>query len=430
MSRNLQSMLEWHATQRYSAAIMPLPPLRYLDITPVEHEGETGVLLSDAEGIVEDPLVLTPVAYFIAAQLDGAREVADVQAAFANATGGGVLREEDVERVVAFLDEHGFLLSESYLSIRAQAVDSFGESPIRPAYLDGKAYPKDPAALRLYLDDQFTRAEGPKKKPGALEKQESLLRCLVVPHIDYERGGGTYAHGYARLLAHDAPEVVFIFGVAHAGSPTPFVLTKKHFDTPLGLVETDVALVERIAAGCSWDVFINEFVHRAEHSIEFHAVMLRHLYGDGVRIVPILCGPFLNEENSIAAEVHEFLAACRAAIAESGMRVSVIASADFSHVGRRFGDDIEVDDQVLASIRSRDLEDIEPLLAVDAEEWFASVMRDDNARRVCGVNCIYSALKTVEGTIHRGELVHYDHAPDPAGGIVSFANIVFSPLES
>jgi hypothetical protein len=52
-------------------------------------------------------------------------------------------------------------------------------------------------------------------------------------------------------------------------------------------------------------------------------------------------------------------------------------------------------------------------------------MKDVNARRVCGVNCIYAALKTVEGSVEPGKLIHYDYAPDPAGGIVSFASVVY-----
>ena len=50
-------------------------------------------------------------------------------------------------------------------------------------------------------------------------------------------------------------------------------------------------------------------------------------------------------------------------------------------------------------------------------------MKDPNQRRVCGLNCIYAALHTVYGMVQSGELLHYDYAHDPAGEIVSFANV-------
>jgi len=62
---------------------------------------------------------------------------------------------------------------------------------------------------------------------------------------------------------------------------------------------------------------------------------------------------------------------------------------------------------------------------VDADGWYASVMKDMNQRRVCGLNAIYAALKTLDGAADRGEFLKYGYAPDPAGGIVSFAGIAF-----
>ena len=72
---------------------------------------------------------------------------------------------------------------------------------------------------------------------------------------------------------------MFIFGVAHASPPVPFILTQKHYDTPFGVVKTDLDIVRRLEAVCTWDPYAYEIVHRTEHSIEFQAVMLAYLYG-------------------------------------------------------------------------------------------------------------------------------------------------------
>jgi predicted class III extradiol MEMO1 family dioxygenase len=74
----------------------------------------------------------------------------------------------------------------------------------------------------------------------------------------------------------------------------------------------------------------------------------------------------------------------------------------------------------------RDHEDLQHVLAADAEGFYRSVMRDHNQRRVCGLTCIYAALKSVDGAVSGGELLHYDYAHDPAGGIVSFTNVLLA----
>lgn len=409
---------------------MPLPSLRYLDIAPFEHEGETVVVMRDPEGFVEEPLVLTPVAFFVASHLNGENETSDIQYAFSNYTGGRLLDQSDINRVVQILDDHGFLLSPKFLDIRSGVIRAFSQAPVRPAYLAGKAYPERASELRGYLDDFFLRNEGPRSLPQPDRGGNGRLRCLIVPHIDFDRGGHSYAHGYLGLAKCRKPDTVVIFGVAHAGPPLPLVMTRKHFETPFGTLETHVALVDRIAAACTWDPFEYEFMHRTEHSVEFQAVMLAYLYGPNVRIVPILCGPFLSEldgtGHEIAPEVESALNLCREIAQEPGSNIAVIAGADLAHVGRRFGDDFEIDDGVVARVRERDQEDLAHVLAGRPLEWYKSVMRDDNARRVCGLNCIYAALRSVEGAITKADLIHYDYAPDPAGGIVSFADIILA----
>lgn len=407
---------------------MPLPPLRFVDVSQLEHDGQILVCLRDPEGIVSDPVVLSPAGFFVASLLNGENEIADIRRAFSDSTGGRALREGDVEHVVAFLDEHGFLLTPTFIEKRDAVYQAFHQAEVRPAYLAGRSYPTDPDELRTYVDGFFTRTEGPGDVPSKPQDAGEPLRGLVVPHIDFERGGHTYAHGFARMAQAGRPDTVVIFGVAHAGPPVPFVMTRKGFETPLGTLEVDREFIDKITPQDGWDPFEHEIVHRTEHSIEFQAVMLAYLYGSDVKIVPILCGPFLSEreglEPDVDGAVREFLANCRDVIANCGKSVTVIASADLAHVGQTFGDDFDIDDAIIAQIRARDLDDLARVTAMQPEEWYRAVMLDENQRRVCGLNCIYSTMKCVEGEATAGELVHYDYAPDPAGGIVSFANLV------
>ncbi|GMW03233.1 MAG: MEMO1 family protein [Candidatus Hydrogenedentota bacterium] len=407
---------------------MPLPPLRYLDISPVEHNGETMICFRDQEGYVEDPIVLSPLAFFIAAKLDGEREVEDIQSAFFEESGGRTLESKEILSVVSFLEEHGFLYSQTFLNLRDRVIQEYQESEVRPAYLAGRSYPSDSTTLRQIIDSFFTCGEGPGRLAAVTSSSADRVRCVIVPHIDFDRGGPVYAHGYLPLFEGPKPDAVVVFGVAHAGASTPFVLTRKDFETPFGVVPADRMFIEEIAGKCGFDPFEDEIVHRTEHSVEFQAVMLAYHYGTSVPIVPILCGPFGSEDEPIHPEFRDSIAAfldkCATYAGNEGKYIVVLAGADLAHVGHRFGDEFDVDDEILAQVLRRDEEDLFAAQTGDAETWYASVLKDGNARRVCGLNCVFSALKSA-GRLRPGTLHRHSHAPDPAGGIVSFAGMTF-----
>ncbi|MBI5095562.1 MAG: AmmeMemoRadiSam system protein B [Candidatus Hydrogenedentes bacterium] len=402
--------------------------MRQLDVSPIEHQGETYISLRDPEGFVEEALLLSPFAFFVAAHLDGAHDVVDIQHSFAQQSGGQLLMSEDVRRVVEMLGSHGFLINDVYLEIRRQAEESFAGSDVRAAYLAGKSYPAEADELRAFLDSLFTGEGAPGEIPGAVGGQGDPVRCLVVPHIDFQRGAAAYALGYLELFRRGKPDTVIIFGVAHVAPPVPFTLTRKAFQTPFGELETDKDVLTQLEAACAWSPYEYEIVHRTEHSIEFQAVMLAYLYGPAVKIVPILCGSFADEAETprapFAEPIEKFLNVCHLIASDAARKVSVIAGADLAHVGKRFGDDIEIAPSIVSAIESRDREDLEHAVQGAPAAFHKSVMKDGNERRVCGLHCIYSALRTAAPK-EAGKLLHYSYAPDPAGGIVSFADILF-----
>lgn len=408
---------------------MALPALRYLDAFPIEQQGQQFICLRDSEGVVEQQLLLSPPAFFIACQLDGRHDVADIQYACAKQFGGQVPTAEDIQRLVDYLDSNGLLYTQRFAALQQHIVDTFAQSPVRPAYLADKSYPGQPGQLRAFLDHFFVRDGGPGAWAGAQTPGAAPARCLIAPHIDFQRGGHAYAHGYWHLYRQGQPTTVLIFGVAHASPPVPFVLTRKHFATPFGVLETDQEIVRRLEAVCTWDPYEHEMVQRTEHSIEFQAVMLSYLYGTNVRIVPILSAAFgpPNELSPLVPghDVERFLDVCRDVVDAMPGRVSVIAGADLAHVGRRFGDTFDIHDGIVRAVEARDREDLHHALAGDATGFYRSVLRDSNERRVCGLNCIYAALKVVDGAGGKGAMLHYDYAHDPAGGIVSFTNVLF-----
>ena len=406
---------------------MNKPVLRHVDLKPVDVDGDRLFYLSDPSGIVSDVLMLHPGAVFIAMHLDGQHTLDEIHAELAEQFAGDTLPEDTVLKLVEQLDAYGFLESPTFDAMYDAVVQAFRDNPIRPAAMAGRSYPDDPGELRAFLDEQFLR-EGAVGEACCVGGNDALpLPGLIAPHIDLHRGGHCYSHGYHALARAGKPETVIIFGVAHAAEPVPFILTRKDFETPFGTLETDVALVDRLAGVCPWDAFEFEMTHRTEHSIEFQVLMLSYLYGPTVKIVPILTSyygegtEFLNDGEW--GPVQRFLRECRAIIQESAGKISVIAGVDLAHVGRCFGDDVDIDVGVVDQVAQRDHEDMTHIESIDADAFYRSVMQDQNARHVCGLKAIYAGLYTLQDSVTRCETLHYDYAHDPAGGIVSFTSM-------
>lgn len=86
-----------------------------------------------------------------------------------------------------------------------KAERAYHESTTRPAHSGGEILPGlKPHELRAFLDALYLREEGPGVPPQPVTDGEPL-KLLVVPHIDFDRGGHSYAHGYLTLARPDGP---------------------------------------------------------------------------------------------------------------------------------------------------------------------------------------------------------------------------------
>jgi AmmeMemoRadiSam system protein B len=401
------------------------PRLRAVEAFPVEQDGEHFLALRDPAGYTAAVIMLPVGLLDILALFDGHHDVGEIQAVIGRGQGEPVSRVH-IEKLIAALDEHGFLDSAAFAA-RREAVDrTFLAAPSRPANHAGGAYPGDAAALRAAMDGFFASPAG----PGPVEAfRGGGLRGLVAPHIDFHRGGPAYAWAYRDLAERGEADCFVIFGTCHAGMADPFALTRKDYDTPLGAARVDRDFVEALAGRARQDCFGSELAHRNEHSIEFQAVFLQYLYGGRreIAIVPVLTS-FVHEALARGARpehdprVPAFLDALRDTVAASGRRVAFIAGADLAHMGPRFGDPAPVSPAELEVIDREDRALLDTVEAGDAEAFYESVRRDNDRRRTCGLSPIYTLLRALDGA--RGTLRRYGQWPDPQG-VVSFASVVF-----
>ncbi|MBI2069711.1 MAG: AmmeMemoRadiSam system protein B [Elusimicrobia bacterium] len=403
----------------------PYPAMRALDVIPVRHRGQNLFYLKDMDGLTQNPVVLTKEQFFIAACLDGKSGPQEIQTAFSRQFGRRVLTVKEIDDVVRLLDGNFLLLSPNFEERLRRVRAEYGRLKRRPTVFAGLSYKARHEALEAELDGYF-------KKPGPGKNEtdgRKELLGLVAPHIDFPRGGWAYAWAYREILSRAMADLYVVFGVAHAGPPVPLVLGTKDYETPFGPVAVDDDLAESLARAAGTDLTEHEFFHRREHSIEFQAVWLAYAakkLKKEARILPILCSSFTEEDGTLR-RVEKTLDHLAKLLKNYPGRICLLAGADFAHIGPRFGD-AEPVAELLPWMKTEDAKSIDRLLEKNAPGFFVSVMAEGGKRKVCGSGCLY-AFTWLLKRLHpeaQGKLLKYGHAPDPAGGEVSFASMAFT----
>lgn len=346
----------------------------------------------------QDGAIVSPEGAAICVFFDGTRDLRAVQRAVYERY-GQLLYVERIHELATALNRAGLL---EPIEVRGERIKTPTEpgrklalaptENLRPAVHAGAAYAADPARLDQALRSYFMHPEGPGAPPGPYREGKPLLG-LVVPHIDLDRGGPTYAHGYRALAERSDADLFVIFGTAHISPDEMFTLTRRHYDTPFGPVPTDMDALGILEKEIGPALFRDEAVHSEEHSIEFQAVYLRYLFPNRrISILPVLCSSLYG----LAAQdrgprdepaVEKFLDAL--AKATEGRKVLYIAAADLAHVGRMYGDDEMPSPEKLQDVEKRDLESLEFVRSGDADGFFDDVTPDVSTRRVCGLAPIY-----------------------------------------
>ncbi|MFN8612550.1 MAG: AmmeMemoRadiSam system protein B [Vulcanimicrobiota bacterium] len=387
------------------------PRVRWMQPELLKIEGETFVSLRDPAQIQADLMLVSPLAYHLTQLMDGNSSRAEILVQ-AERRWGVCLQAEQLDQLLNSLEER-------YVLDNATSRGYLRDLPCRPAAHAGAAYPAEADELRNFLDQLL--GDTPRRNGQAAP-------AYLIPHIDLRRGRESYARAYADAAEGlDDFELFVVLGITHAYSHNPFVLTRKDYETPLGRVQTDLELVEKVAAGLPFDPFLDEFNHLGEHSIEFQLVFLQHLRKKPVRILPILCGSFQDclerphwpEED---ARVQAFLENLRAQVPRE--KTCWIASVDLSHLGQRFGG-ASLSIAELERIEERDRATMLEAAGGDARAFLSSLQEDRGQRNYCGTSAIYSLLQVVQP--QPGRLLHYQQCNEPGlTSTVTVASVSYS----
>jgi MEMO1 family protein len=410
------------------------PRVRLLDVIELPQNDGLKIVLRDPEGFGRT-VVLPFGAALAVSFMDGQHTGAEIRQAFKTQT-DVPLALNDLERLIAQLDEAYLLDNRRFQRYRDEQIERYLASPVRPAAHAGDAYAADADELREQLAGLFAELPVEPSPEGA--QQTGELCAMVAPHIDFARGGPLFAQAYRQIEEHSNADLFVIFGTAHGGLENYFSITRKDFETPLGLVRTDSDFIDRLTqhlgsslAGQQIDLAAGELAHRHEHSIEFQTVFLQYVLGGKreFRIVPVLVGSFaefigdgLQPDDS--PEIASFLAALAAAAADYPGRICYLSAADLAHIGPRFGDRDPLDKERLAEQAQDDRRLLDAVCRVDTAALFRHVADQQDRSRICGLPPTWTMLEAARPS--RGELLDYHQAVDPEGlTCVSFASLAF-----
>jgi len=411
------------------------PRLRSVEVFPVQQEGKPLVYLKDPENFAQ-PLGISPAGYFIISHFDGEHSLVDIQEAYCKQFGALLLTDE-LQRFIDLLDHHYYLQSAKFLVHRNGVVEEFKKQPTRAPAHAGNVYSQDAGELRMQLDGYFLSPNGPGLP--LLDTRTAVPRAVVAPHIDFHRGGPAYAWAYKGLAESEGADLYVLLGTSHCGGETPFILTFKDFDTPLGPVETDKAFTRRLQESCREDLLTDEFLHRSEHSLEFQVLFLKYIAQRKAelkgkkekpfKIIPILVSSFHSMVLSQSLPethppVETFIHALQDLVAQESRRICFVAGVDLAHVGKQFGDRDPVTPDFLKWVEAEDRLLIDKLAKLDAPGFFDEVAKDQDKRKICGFSPLYSLIQLLDG--HHGKTLKYDQAFTPeTGSAVTFTSMVF-----
>ncbi|HVP13119.1 MAG TPA: AmmeMemoRadiSam system protein B [Phycisphaerae bacterium] len=198
---------------------------------------------------------------------------------------------------------------------------------IREPAVAGMFYPRDPEQcrreLRACLEKAAQAAAG--HEPAAV-----LGRIIggIVPHAGWVCSGAVAARVFNLVSKEPHPSAVVLFGAVHvAHGPRASFFPSGAWETPLGLVEVDDRLAERLQ-GHTGLMEPAPHAHDQEHSIEVQVPFIQYLLPDA-KIVPIMVPP----TNNAAVLGTAVGRACKSLDAQ----VVFIGSTDLTHYGPGYG---------------------------------------------------------------------------------------------
>jgi AmmeMemoRadiSam system protein B len=400
----------------------PLPRLRLnLDFVPSPDPEHPGLLIRDPFRFSDSMLLIPTQLVACLACFDGQQTALDLRSDLVRIT--GEIQVGEIEKhLYDALSEAGFLEDEKFEELRLARINEFIAAPKREASHAGSAYPDNAEEARKMLSEYMRDA-------APANSADSQIG-IAAPHVSPFGGWESYRDAYATLLPSYKDRTFVVLGTSHYGEPDRFGLTRKPFVTPFGEAITATELVNELAEGAPAAVNMEDYCHAVEHSIEFQVLFLQYVYGQNIRILPILCGSFARSiykggKPEANPEVRRFFDTLGNLAARESSRLFWVLGVDMAHMGRRYGDSMtaRADEGEMAAVAERDRVRIDRLNQADAQGFWDLVQENHDDLKWCGSAPIYTFLKAAPRA--RGQLHRYQQWNIDEQSVVSFAAIGF-----
>lgn len=236
------------------------------------------------------------------------------------------------------------------------------ERQVLESRLGGTWYPAGAEALRAAIEQLL-----PRPKPPAA----SNICAALVPHAGYQFSGRVAAQVLARLDPRAYERVVLL-------APSHYLPLRNevsvpdvtHFRTPLGEVALDLEFLKRMRDLPG--VVSDRRAHDREHAIQIQIPLLQTLFGERLRVVPIVVGQMTpGAALNFSQQLRRLL----------GARTLVLVSSDFTHYGPNF-EYVPFSEDVPRRIEALDRRVFERFAAGDLKGYWEVL--EDTGATVCG----------------------------------------------
>ncbi len=286
------------------------------------------------------------------------------------------------------------------------------QDKIRSASVAGQFYPAGREALAEQVN-KLLGGDGEIKRVAGLE-----AKALMVPHAGYAYSGQVAAYAYQALAGRKIGTVVLLCNSHTARFSGAAVDDSDAWETPLGTVEIDQVLANRLLEATD-ELKYDSKAHSSDHTLEVQLPFLQVVLGEGFRIVPILFG---NAGGDAYSEVAR-------AIAENiGENDLIVASSDMSHYPN-YADARRIDAGTLETIASGSPEDLQS--TVEAAE---AAGIEGEVTALCGIEGV-KAMVAVADRLGWSErrVLHYANSGDIVHGdrerVVGYGAIIVGKNE-
>src|SRR5260370_36308231 len=306
-----------------------------LDFMPSPSPEHPGLFIRDPYRFSDAMLVIPPPLVECLQCFDGSQTELDLRAALVSITGELEVGELG-QHLVETLSAAGFLEDSNYADMQQERKREFAEAAVREPSHAGSAYPADVEQMRQTMEQYMDGA-------SARAQANGDVFAIAAAHVSPQGGWQSYGAAYGMLRPEDKDRTVVILATPHYGEPEKFGLTRKTFRTPLGDAPSDTALVDWLAARGGKGIEMEDYCHSFEHTVELQVIFLQHVLGPGVKILPILVGPFARSiyeggDPEDEDQVKAFFEALGELREREGDRLFWVMGVDMAHMGERYHD--------------------------------------------------------------------------------------------